>query len=176
MRHLRFGKKLSRDTNARKALLNNLAKSVIINGQLTTTLTKAKFAQSYVEKLVTVAKNNRLQPHRKIASKLNNDAFLKLIKGYGPIFQERDGGYTRILKLSTRRGDNAKMAKLEFVEIPPVSKKEEVVKKNKKVATHKSTEKNPHRSSKRGSPTATVSLEVANNLKTKPNKKVAKKK
>ena len=131
MRHLNFGRKLSRDTNARKALLNNLANSMLLHGYLTPTLTKAKFAQGYVEKMVTNAKKNKIYTTRKIASKISNKALIKLITEVGPGFEQRNGGYTRIVKLGYRRGDSTQMAKLELLEwdkskantIKPKSKK-----------------------------------------------------
>lgn len=114
MRHAKFGKKLSRDTNARKALANNLASAVILNGQITTTVAKAKFAKGHIEKLVTLAKKNKLNTDRVLASKVSKSAFIKLTHEIGPGFSERNGGYIRIVKLSQRRGDSAPMAKLEF--------------------------------------------------------------
>lgn len=116
MRHQVFGKKLSRDTKARKALLANMAASLVTHGQLTTTLAKAKFAMPYVEKLVTLAKKNKLNSNRWLASTLPQDVFVKLVQQLGPGFEDRHGGYTRIVKLSTRRGDSAQMARLEFLD------------------------------------------------------------
>jgi len=116
VRHKVFGKKLSRDTKARKALLRNVANSLVIHNQLTTTLAKAKFAAPYIEKLVTQAKRNRLSSNRWLASTLSDDAFRKIIQELGPGFSNRQGGYTRVIKLAPRRGDSAPMARLEFVE------------------------------------------------------------
>lgn len=116
MRHQRFGQKLSRDTNARKALQNNLASSLMIYGQVKTTIAKAKFVKGHVEKLITLAKKNKLSGNRDLASKINHSAFLKLVNEIGPGFEGRKGGYTRILKLQSRRGDSAEMARLELLE------------------------------------------------------------
>lgn len=116
MRHQVFGKKLSRDTKARKALLANMAGLLLIHGQLNTTLAKAKFARPYVERLITLAKRNKLNTNRWLASTLPHEAFVKLVQQLGPGFEDRYGGYTRIVKLSTRRGDCAQMARLEFLE------------------------------------------------------------
>jgi len=115
VRHQVFGKRLSRDTKARKALLNNLANSLLLHGKITTTIAKAKFAKSHVEKMVTVAKKNRLAQSRILASSLNREAFLMLKNQIAPGFSGRSGGYTRIIRLSPRRGDMAPMARLEFV-------------------------------------------------------------
>lgn len=116
MRHRVFGRKLSRDINARKALLSNLATALLEKGKLTTTVTKAKFARPYIEKLITQAKRDRLFTKRKLASSLSPVAFKKLVGEIAPGFSERQGGYLRIVKQITRRGDNAQMAKLELLE------------------------------------------------------------
>lgn len=138
MRHRVFGRKLSRDINARKALLSNLATSLITNGKLTTTVAKAKFARPYVEKLITSAKKDRLFANRKLASSLSPAAFKKLVDEIAPGFSERHGGYLRIVKQITRRGDNAQMARLELLEwdktkikVPKVSKGSKVTKVSK---------------------------------------------
>ena len=116
MRHAVFGRKLGRDTNSRRALLNNLADALIINGSVTTTLAKAKFVKPYVEKMVTIAKKDKLASKRILASYLQSTAFSKLIGEIAPGFDKRPGGYARIVKLTTRRGDSAAMARLEFLE------------------------------------------------------------
>ena len=133
MRHRVFGRKLSRDINARKALLSNLATSLLINGKLTTTVAKAKFARPYVEKLITSAKKDRLFANRKLASVLSPAAFRKLVGEIAPGFSERHGGYLRIIKQVFRRGDNAQMARLELLEWDKtLAKKSEVKPKEKK--------------------------------------------
>ena len=133
MRHRVFGRKLSRDINARKALLSNLATSLIVNGKLTTTVAKAKFAGPYVEKLITSAKGDRLFANRKLASVLSPAAFKKLVGEIAPGFSERHGGYLRIVKQITRRGDNAQMARLELLEWDKTKSKAREVQKVRKV-------------------------------------------
>ena len=134
------GRKLGRDTNSRKALLNNLANSLFLHGQITTTLAKAKFAQSYVEKTITSAKRTKLGGRRKIASTLSSTAFLRLTREIAPGFEQRTSGYTRILKIAPRNGDNAPMARIELLawDATKTKKLEPKVKtkaaKNKKVA------------------------------------------
>ena len=148
MRHAVFGQRLGRDINSRKALLANLASSLITNGQITTTLAKAKFARSYVEKLITRAKKNRLSTNRILAASLTSAALVKITNQIGPGFKNRSGGYTRIIKLGQRRGDAAPMAKLELLEWEkpakspqpaktkkPVSKAVKASKKEKKAKT-----------------------------------------
>lgn len=138
MRHAIFGRKLGRDISARKALLNNLASSLIVNGQLETTETKAKFVRPYVEKVITLAKRNRLGTQRVIASTLEKGAFDRLFLEIAPGFSERSGGYTRIVKMGPRRGDSAKMARIELVEWDKSKAKQKQIKaKVKKVARSK---------------------------------------
>ena len=138
MRHRVFGRKLSRDINARKALLSNLATAVLENGKLTTTVAKAKFARPYVEKLITQAQKDRLFTNRKLASSLSPVAFKKLVYKIAPGFEKRHGGYLRIVKQISRRGDNAKMARLELLEWDKTpAKKTEAKPKEKKAAKTK---------------------------------------
>lgn len=132
MRHGKFGRKLSRDTKARKALLANVASSMIEHGKITTTVAKAKFAQSYIEKLITSAQKNNLNASRHLSSKLTKGAFLKLVNEIGPGFVDRKGGYTRIIRVIPRRGDRAKMATLEFVEWDKTKSKIKLEKKESK--------------------------------------------
>ncbi|MBI4037547.1 50S ribosomal protein L17 [Candidatus Curtissbacteria bacterium] len=116
MRHAVFGRRLGRDINARKALLSNLASSLLEKGQITTTLAKAKFARPYVEKIITNAQRRKLDRNRVIASSITPKAFGKLREEIAPAFKDRPGGYTRIIKLNTRLGDRAPMARLELME------------------------------------------------------------
>jgi len=143
MRHGVFGKKLTRDINARKALLNNLANSLIENGQINTTVAKAKFAKPFVEKLITYGKKDKLHLDRYMASILTKSAFNKLTTDIAPGFKNRQGGYTRIVKLGIRKGDSSQLAKLELLEWEKIKEKKiEKKKKNtkpKKIAKKKET-------------------------------------
>lgn len=144
MRHLVAGKKLGRDIKSRKALLNNLASALFVHGQITTTLAKAKFVQGYVEKSITIAKKNRLAAKRKIASSLDKESFKKLVAEIAPGFSERHGGYTRIIKMSPRTGDNAPMAKIALLALDKskiLDSKADVKTKDKKAATTQNSEK-----------------------------------
>lgn len=141
MRHRVFGRKLSRDINARKALLSNLATSLFINGKLTTTVAKAKFAKPYVEKLITQAKRDRLFTNRKLVSVLSPVAFKKLVLEIAPGFQKRHGGYLRIIKQVFRLGDNAQMARLELLEWDKTLAKKLQIKPKEKKAKKTKTPK-----------------------------------
>ena len=142
MRHSVYGRKLGRDTNARRALLGNLASSLLVSGHLTTTLAKAKFTQSFVEKLITKAGKNSMAQRRLAAQKITSDAFKKLTAEIGPGFKERTGGYTRIIRLNSRLGDAAPMAKIELLKF------EKPRAESKETASSKSEQKKPDQKSK----------------------------
>jgi large subunit ribosomal protein L17 len=116
MRHRKAGVKLKRDISARRALLRGLVTNVIEEERITTTLPKAKAARPLVERLITLAKNDNLHARRQAAAFLLKwEAVEKLFDKVGPRFNQRNGGYTRIVKLGWRKGDGAETAKLELV-------------------------------------------------------------
>jgi large subunit ribosomal protein L17 len=116
MRHLKKTKKLDRSSAARKALLQNLATSLIIYEKVKTTKAKAKAVQSLVEKLVTIGKVNNLTNRRKLLKKLYlKKAVNKVLEVLGPRYKDRKGGYTRIVKLGQRKGDGAEIVQIEFI-------------------------------------------------------------
>jgi len=101
-----------------KLMLANLASHMIISeaGAIVTTEAKAKALRPYVEKLVTKAKHGGLHKQRQVVATIHDkDATHRLFADIGPRYTDRNGGYTRILKLGTRPGDNAPMARIEFV-------------------------------------------------------------
>ena len=116
MRHKVTGRKLGRDINARKALLRNLSSSTLQAGYVVTTEAKAKFVRGFLEKLIRSVQKNSLSANRVAASVVTGSALLRLVNEVAPGMEGRNGGYTRIIKLNARRGDNAPMAKLELVE------------------------------------------------------------
>lgn len=110
--------KLNRTPSHRKAMLANMAASLIKFERIETTDTKAKALRSFVEKLITLGKRGDLHARRVALSRLrDNDATSKLFAAIAPRMQERNGGYTRITKLSNRRGDNAPVSFIEFVDV-----------------------------------------------------------
>jgi large subunit ribosomal protein L17 len=116
MRHRKAGVKLKRDISARRALLRGLVTNVIEEERITTTVPKAKAAKPLVEKMITLAKEDNLRTRRQAAAFLvKREAVNKLFEKLGPRFNQRDGGYTRIVKLGWRKGDGAETAKLELV-------------------------------------------------------------
>jgi large subunit ribosomal protein L17 len=137
MRHLKRTAKLGRTSEHRNAMLANLVSSLIKHKRVTTTLAKAKAARSVADKMVTLGKQGTVHARRLVAARLrvrgrsleltkaqnkkwreNDDVVHILFDKIAPVFKERNGGYTRIVKLGERRGDVAKMAILEFVELP----------------------------------------------------------
>ncbi|MFL5370362.1 MAG: 50S ribosomal protein L17 [Myxococcales bacterium] len=119
-RHLNAGRKLGRNTGHRKALLRNLVRSVILSESIRTTTAKAKETRRVVEKLVTKARVGTLAARRLVHRTVRDQAALaKLFETIAPRFKTRPGGYTRLIHLQNRPGDNAPMAILEFVEKSP---------------------------------------------------------
>tara|TARA_B100000686_G_C16405562_1_gene769518 strand:+ start:193 stop:618 length:426 start_codon:yes stop_codon:yes gene_type:complete len=119
MRHQKKGRKLNRTASHRKALFSNMAASLVINKRIITTHPKAKELQSYVERLVTYAKKNDLHGRRliqkKIIGKLSKSVANELIHNIAPQYSDRNGGYTRVIKLDNRKNDDAIKALIEFV-------------------------------------------------------------
>ena len=118
-----MARKLGRTTDARLALLRNLASDLIVHERVETTEAKAKELRSSVEKLITLAKRGDLHARRQAASflyvKKDEEGELVLRKLFGEIaerYENKQGGYTRVLKLGPRRGDGANMAVIELVE------------------------------------------------------------
>ena len=118
MRHLVKGRKLNRTASHRKAMLSNLAISILAKERVETTLPKAKEVRGVVERLITYAKKGDLHGRRLAARRINDPAVLKkLFDVIAPVYKDRNGGYVRILKTRNRKGDNAGMALVELVAI-----------------------------------------------------------
>jgi large subunit ribosomal protein L17 len=116
MRHKVAGFKLKRDVGARKALLRNLVTSVILEERVITTVPKAKAVRPLVEQMITLAKTDTLHARRQAASYLMTPASVKkLFDTLGTRFGQRQGGYTRIVRVGPRKGDGAEQAMLELV-------------------------------------------------------------
>lgn len=133
MRHGLSGNRLGRNSTLRKATMRDVAKATLIRQRIETTLPIAKEARKYVERLITMGKKGTLAQKRKAFAFLcDHDLVSALFNKIAPRFKARQGGYTRIIPLSNRRGDNARMAFLELTE------KEEVIEKPKVAITKKS--------------------------------------
>ena len=121
MRHAKKGRKLNRPSSHRKALFSNMASSLIINKHIVTTLPKAKELRRLSERLITYAKKDNLHGRRlilkNIKGKLSKKIANILIHDIAPNYKERNGGYTRIIKLQNRKNDNSEMCIIEFVDL-----------------------------------------------------------
>lgn len=149
MRKRVFGRKLKRTTNQRKALFKSLTHALVLHGRIKTTEAKAKSIKGEVEKLITYAKNNEANAFHHLQKKVAVSTAEGIITNIAPLFKDRPGGYTRIVKIGSRKKDNATMVILELVEKMVVSevvtpkevKKTEVVKSEAAVATKKPVKK-----------------------------------
>lgn len=132
-RHGYQGRKFHREKDQRRALIKGLADSLVLHEKIETTLPKAKELRPYVEKLVTKAKNGDLHNRRQIIASLQTvEAAHKLVDELAPKYSTRNGGYLRIERTTNRRGDNAEMATISFVEGVTEAKPTKVVTKDVK--------------------------------------------
>ena len=133
-------KKLNRTSEHRKALLMNMLNSLIKYEQITTTLPKAKFLKPQADKIITLGKKESLQTTKRLMSKLQDlSSTNKVKKTLSKRYENRNGGYTRIIKAGFRYGDNAPMAVIEFVDRDIEAKK--VDKKKKEISKDTTKEK-----------------------------------
>ena len=128
MRHLKRGRKLNRTASHRKALFSNLASSLVFNKRIITTHPKAKELQKFVERLVTYAKyegdkavHGRRLIQKRIIGKLSKSVANELIHNIAPNYLDRNGGYTRVIKLGNRKNEDAFKAFIEFVDFKDLS-------------------------------------------------------
>ena len=123
MRHRRRMRRLGRPTDQRIALLRNMVYSVFdapTEGKITTTEAKAKQARQVIERMITLTRNDTVHARRAARRVLGDQHMVqRLFEEIGPQFRERSGGYTRMIKLGTRRGDAASMVRLELVDYTP---------------------------------------------------------
>ena len=144
MRHLKDGRKLSRTASHRHALLSNLSCSLVKHKQIVTTLPKAKELRKFVERLVTYAKKGDVHGRRlimkKIKGNLKKEISNILIHEIAPNYEDKSGGYTRIIKLNNRKNDNAKLSIIEFVGLKSSSSDSSVDGKNENIDTEKNIE------------------------------------
>ena len=142
MRHAMANKKLNRTSEHRKALLKNMLNSLIKYEQIKTTLPKAKFLKPQADKIITLGKRETLQTTKMLVSKLQDiKSANKVKKTLSKRYENRKGGYTRIIKAGFRYGDNAPMAIIEFVDRDAEAKKVDKPKKDTTKETPKAVEK-----------------------------------
>ena len=123
MRHQKRGRKFNRTASHRKAMMSNLASALILHKKIQTTDVKGKELRGFVERLVTYAKHGDVHGRRLIQKKIKGKRAKQianiLIHDIAPIYENRNGGYTRIIKLNNRKNDNASISLIEFVDISP---------------------------------------------------------
>ena len=142
MRHGLANKKLKRTSEHRKALLKNMLNSLIKYEQIKTTLPKAKFLKPQADKIITLGKKETLQTTKMLVSKLQDiKSANKVKKTLSKRYQNRNGGYTRIIKAGFRYGDNAPMAIIEFVDRDVEAKRVDKPKKDTTKEAPKTEEK-----------------------------------
>ena len=117
MKHHKSGRKLGRVTKQRTSLLRSLATSLILKEKIKTTEAKAKEVRPFIEKIITKGKDGTLASRRVVISRLGGaeGAAKKVFDVIAPKYKDRDGGYTRVVKMMSRSGDASKMAVIEFV-------------------------------------------------------------
>jgi large subunit ribosomal protein L17 len=126
MRHRNYGKKLSRNTEHRRALLRNLVTSLILEERIQTTVAKAKAARTEAERMITLGKRGSLHARRQAASYIMTAAAVKkLFEDVAKRYASRAGGYTRIVRTGWRKGDGAETAVLELVGTEVLQKRAE---------------------------------------------------
>jgi large subunit ribosomal protein L17 len=117
MRHLKSGRKLNRSAPHRRAMFRNMVTSLLWNEHLQTTDAKAKELRRWADRMITLGKRGTLHARRQAASFVRSRrVVMKLFEEIAPRFHERPGGYTRVVKLGTRRGDSAPMSMIELTE------------------------------------------------------------
>ncbi len=117
MRHQVRGNRLNRSADHKRAMLRNMVTSLFAHERIETTITKAKEARRYAERMITFAKRGDLGARRQAARFVNDPKILqKLFSEIGPRYADRPGGYTRVMRTSIRKGDDAQLAILELVE------------------------------------------------------------
>ena len=141
MKHNITHRKLNRTSSHRKALLMNLSNALIKHEQISTTLPKAKELRPFVEKIITLGKKGDLLSRRKAISILHDEKNInKIFDTFAKRYKDRSGGYTRIVKIGNRFGDNAPTAIIELVDRNIEAKKVDLIKKENKTSKDPKTE------------------------------------
>ena len=137
MRHRKKGRKLGRKSGNRKALLMNLASQLVIHKRIKTTDAKAKELRRYAERLVTYAKKDNLHGRRLILKNIKGSNSKEitniLMHEIAPMYKDRKGGYTRIIKLGNRKNDNSLVSMIEFVDFKKSINEEDAIEEKAKI-------------------------------------------
>ena len=125
MRHQKRGRKFNRTASHRKAMMSNLASALILHKRIQTTDAKGKELRGFVERLVTYAKQGDVHGRRLIQKIIQGKRAKQianiLIHDIAPTYENRNGGYTRLIKLNNRKNDNASVSLIEFVDMSPIA-------------------------------------------------------
>jgi len=156
MRHKKKGNHLGRTSSHKKALMRNMAAQIFEHKQIKTTEAKAKELRGYVDRLITYGKKGSVH-HRRLAFKFlqNKEIVTSLFEEIAPVYETRNGGYTRIIKLGRRKGDGASVTIIQLVDFEAGSepaKKEKKAKETKKDKSTKETEKKQVKAEKADKP------------------------
>ena len=137
MRHQKRGRKFNRTASHRKAMMSNLASALIIHKRIQTTNAKSKELRGFVDRLITYAKKGDVHARRliqkRIQGKRSKEIANILIHDIAPNYENRNGGYTRIIKLNNRKNDNASVSLIELIDIAPSVENIEVENEKEKV-------------------------------------------
>ena len=137
MRHQKKGRKFNRTASHRKAMMSNLASALIIHKRIQTTNAKSKELRGFVDRLITYAKKGDIHSRRLIQKRILGKRAKQianiLIHDIAPNYQNRNGGYTRIIKLNNRKNDNAPVSLIELIDIAPSVEDVEVENEDEKV-------------------------------------------
>ena len=151
-----YGRKFSRERDTRRALFRSLVKALVEHGKIVTTKAKAKATQPLVDKVVNLAKKKEIASQRRLFSLLGNDKKTTklLVEKIAPLFPDRASGFTRIISLPPRRGDQAPMVRLEWVrqetvEVKKTKAQKETKREAKRVASGSKTEKTQEKKKKK---------------------------
>jgi large subunit ribosomal protein L17 len=149
MRHGKAGKKLGRTPSHRKAMFRNMVTSLLDHERIVTTQVKAKEIGRLTEKMITLGKRGDLHARRQAVAYIrSNEVVKKLFSEYAQRYAARDGGYTRVLKLEPRAGDNAPMAMVELVDRPITEPKDQSSKSKEKAKEKAAKEAKPKKEAK----------------------------
>jgi len=172
MRHKKARNLLNRFTSWRRATLISLTKSLLLHQSIKTSIHKAKVVKPLVEKLISQAKRNTLDAKRRAFRILGDHALVNLLfKEIAPRFSNKQGGYTRIINLGVRRGDNAQLVILELTQIQKKEKKIHKKEKEVKPEEGKKTEEIKEKPSEEKKPQSPVAVKEKPPLTKKPSKK-----
>lgn len=135
MRHLKAGKRLGVTSSHRKALMRNLVTALLEHGEIKTTVTRAKEMRRYFDRMISFGKKGDLHARRQVLSFVKSrEAVKKLFEEYGPLYIDRNGGYTRIYRIGSRLGDNAQMALIQMVGLDKTANKEQKPKTEERIS------------------------------------------